>query len=498
MLARLSLQFAWLVLVLFGLSAWRLWARQSLDLELFFDEAYYWGWAQELAWGYYSKPPMVAWLISCSTRLLGDSEFAIRLWASILYPACALVIYAIGRRLFAEDKHVALMGAICFATLPVVGFGTWFMTTDAPLLFFWAVALLCYVIALQSNLWRHWLALGLALGLGMLSKYSMVFFVFAMVVHLLMTGQLWQCMRNPKPYVAGCLTLAVLAPNLWWNWAHDFSSYRHTAEISQLDRAGFNLQNLLTFVAAQFGLFGVLFLGGLLLAARRAEPIWRNRSLTLLACFSFTPLVLFSILAFSSRAFANWAAFSYVAAALLIAALWKEPHRKPWLVTGIILNLLLLVLLCHWHSITSALGVTLTAKTDPYVRVTGWRNLGTQLVPYLQAHPDAKLLGDSREALAQMNYYAGRSAPNALKPVFYNPSGRINNHYALTSDLKNHSQGAFLWVSSMDLATLAPQVFAKTEYLASLSSPLYPNYQRVLHVWLVSDYLGQGALSTHE
>ncbi|MBO0738304.1 MAG: glycosyltransferase family 39 protein, partial [Alphaproteobacteria bacterium] len=53
--------------------------------DLFPDEAQYWFWSQQLALGYYSKPPLVAWLIALTTHLFGDGEFAVRFAAPLLH-----------------------------------------------------------------------------------------------------------------------------------------------------------------------------------------------------------------------------------------------------------------------------------------------------------------------------------------------------------------------------------------------------------------------------
>src|SRR3954468_11713165 len=68
--------------------------------DLYPDEAQYWIWSQQLAFGYYSKPPLVAWLIALTTGLFGDSEFAIRLSAPLLHAAAAVFVYGIGARLY--------------------------------------------------------------------------------------------------------------------------------------------------------------------------------------------------------------------------------------------------------------------------------------------------------------------------------------------------------------------------------------------------------------
>src|SRR5580658_4675281 len=78
--------------------------------DLYPDEAQYWFWAKHLAFGYYSKPPLVAWLIALTTGLFGDSEFAVRLAAPLLHGGAAIFVYAIGARLY--DPHVGLWSAL--------------------------------------------------------------------------------------------------------------------------------------------------------------------------------------------------------------------------------------------------------------------------------------------------------------------------------------------------------------------------------------------------
>src|SRR5213078_4893458 len=62
---------------------------------LYPDEAQYWFWAQTPALGYYSKPPLIAWLIALTTGLFGDSEFAVRLSAPLLHAATAAFVFGI-------------------------------------------------------------------------------------------------------------------------------------------------------------------------------------------------------------------------------------------------------------------------------------------------------------------------------------------------------------------------------------------------------------------
>src|SRR5947209_13952494 len=104
--------------------------------DLYPDEAQYWFWAQHLALGYYSKPPLVAWLIALTTGLFGESEFAIRLSAPLLHAGTAILVYAIGARLY--DRRIGLWSALAYASLPGASVSGLLLPTDAPVVVFWA------------------------------------------------------------------------------------------------------------------------------------------------------------------------------------------------------------------------------------------------------------------------------------------------------------------------------------------------------------------------
>ena len=103
--------------------------------DLFFDEAQYWSWSREPAFGYYSKPPLIAWIIGLATTVCGDSTACIRLPAPLLHTATAVVVYLIGKRL--HGTRVGLWSGLAFATLPGVSLSSSIISTDVPLLACW-------------------------------------------------------------------------------------------------------------------------------------------------------------------------------------------------------------------------------------------------------------------------------------------------------------------------------------------------------------------------
>ena len=152
-----------------------------MGVTLYVDEAQYWTWAQHLDWGYFSKPPGVAALIVLSTALFGDGLLGVKALAMLCYPLAAAACWAIARRLY--DARVAFWSALAVLTLPIFAWLGLFVSTDALLTLFWALALWAYLRALDSDTWGDWLLLGVVCGLGLLSKYTMAAWLGAAFLH---------------------------------------------------------------------------------------------------------------------------------------------------------------------------------------------------------------------------------------------------------------------------------------------------------------------------
>src|ERR1700722_9970210 len=134
--------------------------------DLFFDEAQYWSWSRELALGYYTKPPLLAWVIAAARHVCGDAEWCVRAPSPLFYAGTTLAAYAIGRRLY--DERAGFWAALLTALAPGAIFSTRIISTDVPLLFFWSLALLAYVNLLAAPSKRWAIVLGVSIGLGML------------------------------------------------------------------------------------------------------------------------------------------------------------------------------------------------------------------------------------------------------------------------------------------------------------------------------------------
>jgi len=509
----LTLSAAWRLAVLacVVITVWRLMELFGAPINLSFDEAQYWGWAQQPDWGYFSKPPMVAWMIWLTTALGGsDAEPWVRLSAPLSHVITALSLFMVGRQVAprALAPQVALWSAIIWITIPGVAVSAMIVSTDAYLLMFWALALAAYGQAVGSNRPGWWAVLGLWVGLGLMSKYAMLFFLIGGAIHHLWDADLRQKMRHLRawsgPAIMAVLAGAIYFPNWLWNRAHGFASYHHTSENANLDQGPqYSFGHLAEFIGSQFGVFGPFLFATLLVLL-----LWRLRSALrlhpalavddarrvasgrkLLLALTLPPLALITVQAFLSRANANWAATAYVAATPLVVC-WLLQSGKPWqhlLKASVILHVVASVILYDLESIARTVGVTNPARYDLQKRVRGWDDAGEWLREVKAANPDATLLYLDRKVLASMLYYA---RPQGWDAVIFNPDGHVMNHYELTTTMNGREGKDFLLVVRDPPPPVFSTFFESVEPLAVFRKPIHPTYTLTLHVYRAKGFKG--------
>jgi 4-amino-4-deoxy-L-arabinose transferase-like glycosyltransferase len=468
--------------VVFLLTALRLAWLWLQPAGLYPDEAQYWFWAKHLAFGYYSKPPLVAWLIALTTALFGDGEFAIRLSAPLLTAGAAMFVYGIGARLY--DRQIGFWAATAFVSLPGASAAAWVISTDAPLLACWAAALYAFIRAREDGSSCWWLATGVAAGFGLLAKYAMAYWLLSAFGFVLLFPAERRHLR--ALLATGGLALLIYAPNLWWNWQHGFVSYRHTADNADFTGPLFHPGQFLEFLGSQFGVFGPLFFAMLLLIAARPGTLAEPRA-RLLAAFALPTLAMMLVVSFLSRAHANWAAPAYVSATVLVVAAARERGWRRLVPVAVALHLAAAALLFAGPPALAAAGVELPARYDPLRRLRGWRDLGAQVGRALAAHPGYQLFADDRETLAALIYYVH---PHPFDAVKWDLLDRVRDEWDLTNNMKSHLGGNFLLVSKHNLITEMRPSFAALEPVGTIVVPIEPGAQRRYALYLARDFKG--------
>lgn len=194
-------------------------------VELLADETYYWQYAQHLALSYLDHPPLVGWSIWAATSLLGDSEWAIRLAAWLAWLISAGYVAALTRDWFGDRS--ALYALLLVSALPIF-FGTGFLVTPDGLSYAaWAAVLYYGTRALLHEDPGAWSRLGLALGLGMLAKYSVALLGASLFLFVLSDRRGRRWLLRVEPYRTVAIAVLVFSPVLLWNAQHDWASFSY-------------------------------------------------------------------------------------------------------------------------------------------------------------------------------------------------------------------------------------------------------------------------------
>jgi len=363
-------------------------------VELTFDEAYYALWARWPQAGYFDHPPLVAWTIAASQALFGANEFGVRALFWLEGASLPALVGWIGWRLYGEAAAPALIfvGAPLLAGAPLA-------TPDAPLTFFWTLALLGLVEVWRGHP-RAWGLVGLAAGAAALAKMTAGFLALGVALALVVTPSLRREWRRAGPWIAAALALAVASPFLIWNAAHAWATFHKQG--GRLAAPRFAPGYLGEFVGAQIGLFNPLSAGAALWGAFRAPSLvtgeGRVGEPTRLLLATVAPaLIYFTLHALHDRVQGNWPAPLYPALALLAARV--APRWLPGAAAALGLAVVAAVYL-HLAFAWPPLG-----PADPALRIGGWRDLAAQVFAVATERKARFVLAEGYAATSLLTFY---------------------------------------------------------------------------------------------
>ncbi len=288
------------------------------NAELFFDEAQYWAWSQEPAFGYFTKPPLIAWLIGASSAVCGDTPFCVRLPAPLLHFASAFILYAVAGKLF--DQRIAFWSALVYFLMPGMSLSSTLMSTDVPLLFFWIIGLWAIVHHVQKPSLAAGLALGVAVGLGLNAKYAMVYLPLCFVLYAAFTAEARPALKHPGTLLALVVALVLIAPNVLWNMQHGFATFEHTRANAAWGGRFPNIKGVFEFIGNQAAIIGPIpFVAFCVWLAGKAKDVPAAPA-RLLIFHSLPVFLLLIAQALISKANGNWAVTGFPAAVILSVA----------------------------------------------------------------------------------------------------------------------------------------------------------------------------------
>ena len=306
----------------------------AVCVPLFPDEAYYWEWSRQLAFGYFDHPPAIAWVIAGGTALFGDTLLGVRAPGVLLSGLGTLAIACAARRLAGDSA--ARFAAVIVTVMPLAAGGLVLATPDAPLFAMVAITVLALVMAVQrgadgdGRALALWLLAGAAIGVAMASKLTAVLVPFGVLVAVVLHPRLRAVLRTPGPWLAVALASLVMLPVLRWNAAHDWVAFGFQLEhgFGAVSGGGVARREL-ALVLTQLGLVSpilfVLFAKEIVAALRtRGEPVRY-----LLAAVAGSILLFFAVSALRRPVEGNWPAIAWVPAMILLAAA-RRGARTAW------------------------------------------------------------------------------------------------------------------------------------------------------------------------
>ncbi|MCS7199924.1 MAG: glycosyltransferase family 39 protein [Caldimicrobium sp.] len=412
---------------------------KELPLELSYDESYYWDWSRHLDWGYYSKPPMVAWVIYVSSNLLGSTEWAVRLPALLFNTFTLALGYVMTSRFLGFSTGRIFLFTLAFT--PIFWIYSFVMTIDPPLLFFWTLSFYWFVRYIQkpNSLWA--LLTGLAIGLGLLTKQTMFLFLPLGFLYCWLFER--ELLKKRETLLIPTLSLLVYLPNFLWNVKRDFLLWEHTK--AHFSRSAFSMDYYLLYFGGLLILFGVffvplffelgfrffklirLYLKGALRELKEREE---GTILKVLFCsyiFSFPPLFFILVLSLFKKFNHNWIMPFFITAYIWVSYLaMGHKFRKLLLYLNLLIGIflsLLVIAVAKKPYIFPGEGGKILAQT--FYKFVGWKELAKEVSKVYDS--SLPLLVSHREIASSLAFYLSEHP----HPYVLNLENQINNQYHL-------------------------------------------------------------------
>lgn len=395
------------------------------------DEAQYWLWGQRFDFGYYSKPPLIAWIMGVSDFIFGQHNWAVRLPAAAFHVATGLVLGRLACLLYGE--RAGYLAVLIWLFLPAVALGSFIFSTDTPLLLFWSLGLYYFARWIKPSLDHqdpHLLSgnklifvSGLFLGVGVLAKYAAVYFIAGVLIALFFIAQ--SSVKNSlKPLFLFLVGLLIFAsPNLIWNASNSFVSIGHLGDNANLHAPNYQFSKLIEFWLGQVSVLGPLIFI-VVISAMRTSIAYRG----LLVAFAIPALAIISFQAFAKEANANWAVVSYPSLVVLASGFLVQAGRG-WQKFGIaaqLFNIIIslgLIFILFFDSLGGLL-----PKYGPLNRLHGWGGVIQDIREVQHSHGIKTVLAPNRSSVALLKWYL---YDDDIAIEVFDADGRPSNHYEI-------------------------------------------------------------------
>lgn len=410
----------------------------AVDFQLSGDEAYYWDWGRRPAWGYFSKPPLIGWIMGLIGWLSSDSWHAIRITSIILGTLSLWLLFLLGRSTY--NARTGFFAVLLMLFSPANAALNFAMTIDAPLILCWTAALVCFWrVCQEPQRLGSWLLLALAVGVGTLAKQMMLVFPAMMVLFAIAAPAQRFLLKRPAFWLTILSGLAFLTPVLWWNHANGWPMVKHTGSHFVSEENGFAdwLLETVTFPLLQAAFYSPVT-WGLMIGA--LITVWKTRHTRgsreqFLWFFSAPGLMVCLLLSLRQHINENWPAVYYLSAMVLAPGLGLAlDHSGQRIKTALKVGAAMTAVLYLLIPAISLAGYKGHPQLDRFSELRGWDEAGRRVGDLYSKIPDPErtfvIVTQGRKYASQMAFWM----PQHPRVYLWNRKGIVESQYDIWPD----------------------------------------------------------------
>jgi len=408
------------------------------------DEAQYWTWSRHLDWGYYSKPPGIAWEIALGTSLFGNTELGVRFMPLAIGSMLPFLVYLMAKRCRLTPS-ASFWAAVCMAFCPLGILASFLAITDGGMTLFWTLACAYLAGKVEEKSLPSYPLIGLCVFFGALFKWP----IYSLWFLILVFWTIFPFLRSWRILLGIATSLIALLPSVYWNATHEWATFRHVSATlsgghAQPKAGAFFSGNLLEFIGAQAALVSPILFVLLVLAWRHLAIKKEQVPNGVLFCGGIS-LVIVSIgalLAFFMKIQGNWAIFAYPTAFILLGwfAIDSSLNKKTWLIGGVAVSILACTFVfsipfLQSHGLWKHFPIPY--KINPFRHNVGGDRLALALETAGYDGEKDFLFGDKYQTASILSFYG----PEQKRAYFFNLQGSRKNQFSFWERLETAEKG---------------------------------------------------------
>jgi 4-amino-4-deoxy-L-arabinose transferase-like glycosyltransferase len=362
------------------------------QIELSFDESYYWMYSEYMSWGYFDHPPMVAVFIKMGTALFGHSELAVRFFFNVFMCASVCLMWSM------VEKKNQLIFWVSILSMPLIYFSGILALPDTALLFFGTLFFYILKKYMQHNSLKNILLLALTITCLFYSKYH------GLLIVMLTVFAYPAFLRDKSFYAVVGLVILLFLPHMYWQYKHEFVSFKF--HLTGRREKHFDYRNILDYVGGQVGLMGIFnfFIFCIIFYKNKFKDNFEK--ILVLNSFGFLTFLLF--MSFRNQIEANWTITCSVAFIVLFISRTEETYKKPYIILsffpialGVVFKLA--VLNANW------IADNIKVKDNRINEIVRWKS--NKIPQILKECEGRMIVGDNFQITSKVAFYTKKRIP---------------------------------------------------------------------------------------